>query len=261
MYLGVDIGSTTSKAILLDEEGRLAGRAVVNAGTGTSGPEKAVEQALKEAGKTEQQIRTCVATGYGRMLFAGADRQITEISCHAKGVCHEIEGASTIIDIGGQDAKVIRVGAHGKVENFVMNEKCAAGTGRFLEVMSRVLDCPLDQLSDLAAAGKDGVSISSVCTVFAESEVISQLSEGKRREDVALGALHSIAQRVAGMTGRVGQKPIVVMTGGGALNDTLATVLAREIGMEIQRPDDPQGMGALGAALFARELNDKQERG
>ncbi len=257
MYLGVDIGSTTSKAVLLDEEGRIAGRAVVNAGTGSSGPQKAVELALKEAGKTENQIRTCVATGYGRMLFAGANRQITEISCHAKGVSHEIAGASTIIDIGGQDAKVIRVGARGAVENFVMNEKCAAGTGRFLEVMSRVLDCPLDQLSDLAAAGTESVPISSICTVFAESEVISQLSEGKRREDVALGALHSIAQRVAGMTGRVGLKPTVVMTGGGALNDTLAAVLSQEIGMEIQRPADPQGMGALGAALFAREQKDK----
>ena len=152
---------------------------------------------------------------------------------------------------------MIRVGARGAVENFVMNEKCAAGTGRFLEVMSRVLDCPLDQLSDLAAAGTESVPISSICTVFAESEVISQLSEGKRREDVALGALHSIAQRVAGMTGRVGLKPTVVMTGGGALNDTLAAVLSQEIGMEIQRPADPQGMGALGAALFAREQKDK----
>lgn len=260
MYLGVDIGSTTSKAVLLDKRGQTAGRAVVDGGTGSGGPERAVALALKSAGVKQEQIKKRVATGYGRMLFQKADRQITEISCHARGVSYQHPDAATIIDIGGQDAKVIRVGPRGRVENFVMNEKCAAGTGRFLEVMARVLDCRLDELSDLARAGKDGVSISSVCTVFAESEVISQLSEGRRREDVALGALRSIAGRIGGMTGRIGANAEVVMTGGGALNPMLAEVIGETIGMEIIRAEDPQIMGALGAALFAKEMDDGKER-
>jgi predicted CoA-substrate-specific enzyme activase len=192
------------------------------------------------------------------MTFEGSDRQITEISCHAMGVHHVLPNVRTIIDIGGQDAKVICLDRNGNVENFIMNEKCAAGTGRFLEVMARVLDCRLDELSELASRGQAGVAISSTCTVFAESEVISQLSMGKKPEDVALGAHKSIAQRIVGLCNRVPVLPDVAMTGGVALNPNVVECIAEELGKPVKVPDYPQGMGALGAALYAFEFDKER---
>lgn len=253
MYLGVDIGSTSSKAVVLSEDRKILGQVVINIGTGSKGPRVAVEQALNQAGIKRDDVKFCVATGYGRITYEGADRQITEISCHAKGVVSLFEDARTIIDIGGQDAKVIRLSEKGKVENFVMNEKCAAGTGRFLEVMARVLDCHIDNLSDLADGGKPGVTISSTCTVFAESEVISQLSAGQSPEDVAMGVNASVAQRVGGLCGRIGVMPEVVMTGGVALNHSVVSAIENEIGYSIQVPPNPQLVGAIGAAYYAAE--------
>lgn len=255
MYLGIDIGSSSSKAVVLSADGKIIGTAILNIGTGSRGPQQVIDSALKQAGLTSQQIRKTVVTGYGRMTFQGADRQITEISCHAKGVHHVLPDVRTIIDIGGQDAKVICLDDNGNVENFIMNEKCAAGTGRFLEVMARVLDCRLGELSELASRGTPGVSISSTCTVFAESEVISQLSEGKRLEDVALGAHKSIAQRIAGLCNRVVIRPDVAITGGVALNQNVVDCVSAELGRPIIKPDYPQGMGALGAALYAMEYD------
>lgn len=261
MYLGVDIGSSSSKAIVMNSEGTICGRAVINIGTGSSGPEKVVKMALDEAGITREEVHKCVCTGYGRLMYEGADKQISEISCHAKGVTYYEQGIRTIIDIGGQDAKVIRLSESGRVENFVMNEKCAAGTGRFMEVIARVLDCSLEELSDIAAAGSDGVTISSVCTVFAESEMISQLSEGRKREDVALGALKSIAQKTAGLVKRVGLKETAAITGGVALNGSLVKAVSEEIGVPVVCIRDPQLTGAVGAAVYAGELdkNDKEK--
>ncbi|MDF3000645.1 MAG: hgdC [Bacillota bacterium] len=254
MYLGVDIGSSSSKAVLINRAGMVCGEGIVNIGTGSKGPQISVEQALRQAGIQRCDVRKCVVTGYGRLMYEGADRQITEISCHAKGVKFLWPTASTIIDIGGQDAKVIRVSINGIVENFVMNEKCAAGTGRFLEVMARVLDCRIEDLSGLAARGNPGVVISNTCTVFAESEVISQLAAGMSIEDVALGAHKSIAQRIAGLCNRIGIADAVVMTGGVALNHNVVTAIEKEIHHPIIRLEDPQAMGALGAAIFAREM-------
>ena len=254
MYLGVDIGSSSSKAVILDEHGQITGAAVVNSGAGSTGADQAVQIAQIKAGIQPEQIKKCVATGYGRMLYKGADKQITEISCHAKGVRHIQPEAKTIIDIGGQDAKVIRLRESGAVENFIMNEKCAAGTGRFLEVMTIVLGCSLQELSDMAAKGKDGVAISSVCTVFAESEMISQLAKGESAPDVALGALQAVSKRVAGMGNRIGITPEVVMSGGAALNQALVDTMEQTIGYPITRLESPQIMGALGAAKYAMEL-------
>lgn len=260
MYLGVDIGSSASKAVILDADGQICGKAVINIGTGSRGPEIAVQQALEMTGENREQIHKCVCTGYGRMLYEPADKQISEISCHAKGVGYSAERIRTVIDIGGQDAKVIRLSDSGRVENFAMNEKCAAGTGRFLEVVARVLDCSLDELSDIAAKGKDGVSISSVCTVFAESEMISQLSDGSLREDVALGALRSVAQRITGLVKRVGIKENVTVTGGVALNASLVKAVSEAVGVPVVSISDPQLMGALGAAVYAMELGKKENK-
>ncbi|MDR1573759.1 MAG: acyl-CoA dehydratase activase [Clostridiales Family XIII bacterium] len=253
MYLGVDIGSSSSKAVIINAEGKVLGEHIVNIGTGSDGPSLSVNRALMQAGLQRADIRKCVATGYGRMLYEGANRQITEISCHAKGVHALLPMARTLIDVGGQDAKVIRIAENGTIENFSMNEKCAAGTGRFLEVMARVLGCGIEDLSDLAARGKPGISISSTCTVFAESEVISRLASGASREDVALGAHRSVAQRIAGLCGRTGLADAVVMTGGVALNHSVVLAIEQEIGRPVVRLADPQATGALGAAIFAAE--------
>lgn len=254
MYLGIDIGSTTSKAVIINSKKEILSKAIVNSGTGTRGPEKAVEAALLKIGINQEHIKYSVVTGYGRMNYSRADKQITEISCHAKGVVLIMPEVRTIIDIGGQDAKVIRLDEYGKVENFAMNDKCAAGTGRFLEVMARILDCPINELAELAQESTEEIEISSTCTVFAESEVISQLSSGARRENVARGTHRSIAKRVAGLAYRIGIEADVAMTGGVALNYDVVRALENEIGKKIIVSDTPQIAGALGAALYALEL-------
>lgn len=259
MYLGIDIGSSSSKVAILNEEKELAAISIINLGTGTDAPGKAMEEALSQAGITRGDIDYTVATGYGRITFEGADRQITEITCHAKGVTYLSEDARTIVDIGGQDAKVIKLNPRGQVENFVMNEKCAAGTGRFLEVMARVLGCRLDELSDLADQSTKEVAISSVCTVFAESEVISRLAAGEKIADVARGAHVSIARRVAGLCSRVGCEPEVVMTGGVALNANVVDALSQELGCPVKVVPHCQAAGAIGAAIFAWEAGTKEK--
>lgn len=259
MFLGIDIGSSSSKAVVLDADKKVLAQQVVNMGTGTKGIFMSIDQALTEAGLGMDDIKYSVVTGYGRMTYQGANAQITEITCHAKGVAFVAPEARTVVDIGGQDAKVISLSPDGQVNNFVMNEKCAAGTGRFLEVMARVLGCAIDELAGLAKASTQRLSISNICTVFAESEVISQLSSGAKLADVAQGAHVAIAKRVAGMAGRVGVKPVVVMTGGVALNCSLVDALAEELKIPITVPEHPQSMGALGAALFAWERFQKQQ--
>lgn len=254
MFLGIDIGSSSSKAVVIDENKKILAKAVHNTGTGTKGPEKVIDTVLERAGIAHEDVASSVVTGYGRITYKKADKQITEISCHGKGVAFLNPDARTIIDIGGQDAKVIQLNDQSKVINFVMNEKCAAGTGRFLEVMARILDCEIGELEDMAETATKEVTISSTCTVFAESEVISQLAAGAMRENVAKGAHAAIAKRVAGLANRMGIRPEVVMTGGVALNADVKKVLEKEIGETIIVMDDPQIMGALGAALYASEM-------
>ena len=260
MFLGIDIGSSSSKVALFDEQGRLAATSIINLGTGTDAHQLARKEALEKAGCTEDDIEYSVATGYGRITYEGADKQITEITCHAKGVTYLAENVRTIVDIGGQDAKVIKLNKNGQVENFVMNEKCAAGTGRFVEVMARVLGCGLDDLSDLADQSKKSVAISSVCTVFAESEVISRLAAGEALADVARGAHVAIAKRVAGLCNRVGYEPKIVMTGGVALNRNLVDALSKELKAPVEVAPHCQAAGAIGAAMFAYEAGMKARR-
>lgn len=257
MYVGVDIGSSSSKVAVLNEEKELVALAITNLGTGTDGIELSLKKAYEQAHITQDDVKYTVATGYGRMMYTQADAQITEITCHAKGVAFMQYDAKTIIDIGGQDAKVIKLASDGRVANFVMNEKCAAGTGRFLEVMSRVLGCGLGELSDLASTSDKDVAISSVCTVFAESEVISCLSSGESRNNVARGAHNAVARRVAGMYNRVSGEPPVVMTGGVALNADMVQSLSKELQTPILPMEHCQGAGAIGAGVFAYEKYQK----
>ena len=255
MYLGIDIGSSSSKAVIMNSSKKVISESVINVGTGSTGPKRVVENALEQAGLSKSEIAKTVVTGYGRMTYTEADKQITEISCHAKGVVHSVKNARTVIDVGGQDAKVIRLSDKGNVENFVMNDKCAAGTGRFLEVMARVLDCKVNELSELAKKGQGGVNISSTCTVFAVSEMISQLASGKKIEDIALGAHKSIAQRIIGLANRVGIAEEIVMSGGVALNESVVAAIEDEIGKPVVRLKNPQIIGAVGAALYAVEMD------
>ena len=258
MYtMGIDIGSTSSKAVIMEDGSRIVASCVVAVGTGTSGPQRVIEDAMQAADLDKEDIEYIIATGYGRRSIAGANEQISEITCHARGVHFLLPSTRTIIDIGGQDVKVIRVDENGSVMNFVMNEKCAAGTGRFLEVMARVLECKVSELSMLSRQAKQAVPISSTCTVFAESEVISRLAGGNSREDVVAGIHDSVARRVASLGKRVGLIPDIVMTGGVALNDGVVKAMMQELKTEIKTSPLPQLTGAVGAALLAYQKAGK----
>jgi predicted CoA-substrate-specific enzyme activase len=257
MFLGLDIGSSSSKAVIMDQNKEIVAMHIINTGTGTDGPEKVVEEVLKKLGITWRDVPYSVVTGYGRITYEKADKQVTEISCHGKGAAYLMPNVRTVIDIGGQDAKVIRLDENGRVENFVMNDKCAAGTGRFLEVMARILDCKIDELSALAENATEAIHISNTCTVFAESEVISQLAAGAKKENVAKGAHMAVAKRIAGLTYRIGVKPNIVMTGGVALNKNFVLALENEMNQNIVVVKSPQIVGAIGAALYAYEMSIK----
>ncbi|OJT80739.1 2-hydroxyglutaryl-CoA dehydratase, partial [Clostridioides difficile] len=192
-----------------------------------------------------------VVTGYGRMNYSDADKQISELSCHARGVNFIIPETRTIIDIGGQDAKVLKLDNNGRLLNFLMNDKCAAGTGRFLDVMAKIIEVDVSELGSISMNSQNEVSISSTCTVFAESEVISHLSENAKIEDIVAGIHTSVAKRVSSLVKRIGVQRNVVMVGGVARNSGIVRAMAREINTEIIVPDIPQLTGALGAALYA----------
>lgn len=252
MYtIGIDIGSTACKAVALKDGSEILGSAVVQTGTGTSGPGRVYEEVFENSGLTPGEVSRTVVTGYGRLTFDRADGQISELSCHAKGVHFLCPKARTIIDIGGQDAKALKLGPTGTLTGFVMNDKCAAGTGRFLDVMANILEVDVSELARFSERSTERVSISNVCTVFAESEVISQLAAGKKREDIAAGIHMSVANRVSGLARRVGIEPEVVLTGGVAQNAGVIRAMSEILEIRIDPAPIPQLTGALGAALYA----------
>ena len=248
---GIDIGSTASKAVILAADGGIAAKAIVPIGTGTVGPARVFAQALEKAGITRDDIQWITATGYGRFSFEGINDQKSELSCHARGIAHLLPATRTIVDIGGQDIKVMRINGKGMLLNFVMNDKCAAGTGRFLDTMANFLDVEVTDLSDLSFQADEAAEISSTCTVFAESEVISKLAANIRLENIVSGIHKSVARRVASLVQRCGIQPEVAMSGGVALNKGLVHSLEEEIKHPIQVHEDCQLAGALGAALYA----------
>ena len=259
--LGIDIGSTASKCVMLCDGKEIVSKSLISVGAGTSGPQRAINEVLENVGMTRDQMAYVLATGYGRNSLEGiADHQMSELSCHAKGASFLFPDVHTVIDIGGQDVKVLQV-ENGVMTNFVMNDKCAAGTGRFLDVMARVLEVKVEELGDLAAKSTKDVAISSTCTVFAESEVISQLSMGTDKCDIINGIHHSVAARVAGLAHRVGVRELVVMTGGVAQNSGVVKALEEELGHTIHTSPLTQYNGALGAALFAYQRYRKEQKG
>ena len=258
MYtLGIDVGSASSKAVILEDGKRVAASAVIQSGTGTSGPGRVMELVFDGLDISQKDMDYIVATGYGRFAVPIENKTISEITCHAKGIHHLIPDARTIIDIGGQDAKAIRLDHKGNILKFVMNDKCAAGTGRFLDVMSRVLEIGLQEMGDAHFKADCPANVSSTCTVFAESEVISQLSKGVSKENIAAGVHRSIASKACSLVYRVGMEEKVVMCGGVAQDKGVVDAIEQELKKKILVADNPQTTGALGAALIAFELAGK----
>lgn len=252
---GMDLGARSAKAVMLDPRAPEAPRHWI-ADTGHDPARTArrlFDQALAECGASDADVACTVATGYGRAAVPFASATVTEITCHARGVKHIFPDVRTIVDIGGQDSKVIVVDAGGAVVDFAMNDRCAAGTGRFLEIVARVLDLDLDQLGEVAAQATAPAAITSMCAVFAESEVVGLLARGTPRQDVLAGVHASIASRVAALASRLRVGPPAVFTGGVAKNAAMVKAIAAALALELAVPPEPQVTGALGAALIAAE--------
>ena len=257
--LGVDIGSSSSKALILENGVRPVSSAAVQVGTGTSGPSRVLKEVFRDTGLSWEDMAYTVATGYGRFSVDNEDKQVSEITCHTKGIASLFPAARTIIDIGGQDAKAIRLDEHGRILQFYMNDKCAAGTGRFLDVMSRVLEVPLEKMGEVHFQAGEWAAVSSTCTVFAESEVISQLAKGVDRKSIVAGVHKSVATKTCSLVRRCGElQQQIVMCGGVAQNAGVVDAMEQELGAPITVAPNPQLTGALGAALLAWEAYQKQ---
>jgi predicted CoA-substrate-specific enzyme activase len=251
---GVDVGSTQTKAVILDEDGKVVGRALLDMETSMMTiAQDAFRAALADAGLQEGQVARVASTGYGRYNVSFGDEQVTEITCHARGAVALFPGTRTVIDIGGQDTKAIAVKPDGQVADFTMNDKCAAGTGRFLGAASYALEMSLGELGPLALKSQNPVRITTTCTVFAESEIISHLSKGILPEDVLMGVHQAITSRCVSLARRVGVHSEVTFTGGVSRNVAIVKLLQDSVGMKINVSPDAHFCGALGAALFARE--------
>lgn len=251
--MGIDIGSTSSKCVILKNGNEIASEGIVSLGAGTKGVDLVIQEVLGRLNFELSDMNTIVSTGYGRNSYENANKTMSELSCHAKGGSYIFKEVGTIIDIGGQDIKVLKLDKDGQLSNFLMNDKCAAGTGRFLEVMARVLDVDLTQMGDLDAIASEKTPISSTCTVFAESEVISCMAKKIPVPNIIKGIHSSVATRVAGLAKRGGLVKPIAMTGGVSKNSGVVRALREELGTEVLVSEDSQMAGALGAALYAYE--------
>lgn len=252
-FLGIDVGSASSKCAIMDHNAEIIEAIAIQHGTGTTGPERARAKVLEAARISIEDISCIVATGYGRYAEQCADLQKSEISCHAKGAHYLLPTVRTILDIGGQDVKAISIDQEGRVLDFFMNDKCAAGTGRFLEVMARVMETPLEDLGGLDLNSSHPEKVSSTCTVFAESEVISLLSKGAKKEDIIRGVHESIVSRSLGLLYRTNLEGDITLTGGVAQNSGVVRALEWALKRKVLLCEKPQLVGAIGAALFALE--------
>ncbi len=255
LVCGVDLGARSAKVVLLDPAAPADFRHWI-ADTGHDPARtghRLLDEALAATSSRPEDVACTIATGYGRAALPFASATLTEITCHARGVRHCFPNARTIVDIGGQDSKVIALDERGAVSDFAMNDRCAAGTGRFLEIVARILDLDLDQLGEVAAGAARPAAISSMCAVFAESEVVGLLARGTPRQEVLAGVHASIASRVATLASRMRVQPPAVFTGGVAKNAAMVRAVAAALSLELAVPPEPQVTGALGAALIAAE--------
>lgn len=251
---GLDSGSTSTDVVILNPDGTIRATAIIPTGGGAQkSADACLKEALDQAGIGQDEVRSIVTTGYGRAYIDAGDSSITEITCHAKGAHYLNPEVRTIIDIGGQDNKVIRINGEGQVENFAMNDKCAAGTGRFLEMMARALQISLDDMSRMGLKWDEDITISSMCSVFAESEVVSLVAQNKAVPDIVHGLDNSVAAKINTLVKRVGGEPSFMMTGGVAQNAGVVRAIEEKIGAPLYISDMAQLCGALGAALFALE--------
>ena len=251
---GVDVGSTQTKAVIINEAGEIVSRSLVDTGANViQAAENAYTQALQDGNLREEEVEYVIGTGYGRYRVTFGNTQVTEISCHARGAVHMFPDTRTVLDMGGQDTKAILVSETGEIVDFCMNDKCAAGTGRFLGAASSALEIPLPDLGITALKAERPVRISTTCTVFAESEVLSWLGKGKKIEDILWGVHQSIASRSIGLLRRVGIEEGVTFTGGVAKNIGMIKALEEKIGLTLNVSEESHYMGALGAALFAMD--------
>lgn len=254
-YAGIDSGSTTTDVVILDQDKNVKAKVILPTGAGASGgAARALEQALEAAGLKQEDLIATVTTGYGRSVITSGDKSVTEITCHAKGAHYLNPQVRTVIDIGGQDSKVIRLDEQGGVVNFVMNDKCAAGTGRFLEMMARTLELSLEEISKIGLEWSEDITISSMCTVFADSEVVSLVAQNKALPDIVHGLNNSVAARAAALFRRVKGEAVCMMTGGVSHNQGVVKAIEENLGLPLFIHEDAQLCGALGAALFALEL-------
>jgi predicted CoA-substrate-specific enzyme activase len=255
-FAGIDVGSTMTKAVILND-------GIIASIIGPTGPEqrrlanKVMEEVLKQAGIPFRAITYIVSTGYGRINVPFTDKQFTEITCHAKGISSLFPEARTIIDIGGQDVKAVKIDQTGRATDFVMNDKCAAGSGRFIEVIADSLGVPLDQVGDLSLQSAHPAKISNICTIWAQQEVAASLAQGVPISDLLAGIHQSLADRISRMVHRIKVEDAVIVTGGGGKNRGLLKALSEQLGHEISVPEDPLITGALGAALLGREIVDE----
>ena len=252
---GIDSGSTSTDVVILDKDKHMVTGIILPTGAGAAiGAERALEQALDSAGLTREDIDALVTTGYGRTAIESGNKSITEITCHARGAHYLNPDVRTVIDIGGQDSKVIRLDETGAVVNFVMNDKCAAGTGRFLEMMARTMEMDLDQMSVTGLDYQEDITISSMCTVFAESEVVSLIAQNKAPDDIVHGLNKAVAAKTAALVQRVGGEEKYMMTGGVSKNQGLVQTLEEKLSAKLVISENAQLCGALGAALYAADM-------
>ncbi len=250
-YAGLDVGSLATKCVVVNGDGGAAAQAALPTGVaGAAAAHKAFDEALAGLGLSRRDVKRVVGTGYGRARVPFADRAVTEIMCHARGAFETAGGGVTVVDVGGQDVKAIRVDDRGGVAEFAMNDRCAAGTGRFFEIMARALEMDLAELAAIDPSRRDAAKVNNMCTVFAESEVVGLLHEGVEPAAIAAGILRAVAERVSSLARRLGGDRYV-LSGGVALNGGFARALAAALGREVDVLPEPQFVGALGAALLA----------
>jgi predicted CoA-substrate-specific enzyme activase len=251
--IGIDVGSITTKAAALDGDQLIGDKIVATGYDAERAGILVFDQLLADLGIAASAVGRIVATGYGRSRIGFAQRAITEITCHAAGAHYFNPAVRAVIDIGGQDSKAIALGEGGQVRDFAMNDKCAAGTGRFLEVMARALEVDLDRFGEFSLQADQPSRISSLCTVFAESEVISLIAKGEKRENIIAGIHEAIAARVISMAGRVGLVFPVMMTGGVSRNAGVVRALEKKLGSALEVSAKAQVNGAIGAAVLGRK--------
>jgi (R)-2-hydroxyacyl-CoA dehydratese activating ATPase len=256
-FAGIDLGSTMTKLVIIDNDEKIRARIIYHSGAEHRRlANKVMEEALEQAGLAFKDIDYIVATGYGRMVVPFADRQITELTCHTRGLFQNFPNVRLAVDIGGQDSKVMQI-RNGKLLDFAMNDKCAAGTGRFLEIIASTLNLKIDELGELSLKSSHKVQISSTCTVFAQQEATKRLSEGLPVEDIVAGIHDAIASRVARMADGFIIEPDVLFTGGVAKNTGVVKALEERLGCKILVPSEPLLSGALGAALLGKKIAQK----